>query len=111
MKRNQSKVYRLINKLEKQEKRKASRYKMKYHRLLKEGRQNDTPRSKLKEFLRGEKVSPKVVKRLQFGEVLTTQIARNYTTNNDFKARQAISRAVSFQKSQNNLLECGFFHV
>lgn len=95
---NQSKAYRLINKLEKQlvqEKRKASRYKMKFHRLRKEERQKDTPRSKLKKFLAGEKVSPNVVKRLQFGEVLTTQIARNYRTNNDCKARQAISRAIS----------------
>nr|CAD7587827.1 unnamed protein product [Timema genevievae] len=73
--RNRSQAHRKIKELEGKLKRlskSAAKYKAKYYRLRKQKGNNESLQTRVREFLNGEKVSTKVVKRLQFGEVLTT---------------------------------------
>lgn len=95
--RNKTKAYKRIKLLEKvlhkerQEKlhfkKGRDKYKKRLQRFINANKNLNSPKHKIHAMLKGEKVSPKVRKFLEFGSALTTQIEENFEKN--FKSRKS----------------------
>lgn len=98
-KKNKSKCYRELDKAKKkliESKKRGDKYKKKFYRLREQVANNNSPRTKTRRFLRGENVSPRVRKSLEFSNVLSCQVQENYKTNQcSRKSRKAFSLVLS----------------
>lgn len=86
--RNKSEIYR----------KKAAKYRKKYERLLEKISKKEheiTPRKKVKEIIKGVKVTTEIKKRLLFGEVLQHQLTHNFKKLRNEKSKQVFTKAVA----------------
>ncbi|KAG8299848.1 hypothetical protein J6590_091100 [Homalodisca vitripennis] len=126
MKRNKTKCYRDLEELKlkyKKSTQKAERYKKRYLRLLKStemGNTVSTPRTKVKQLLKGQAISAVVRKKLVFGELLEQEVSKTYrnTANTrekhlirnmfnpdnlrKYKVKESVERLVGINKAKYN---------
>ncbi|KAG8328973.1 hypothetical protein J6590_097712 [Homalodisca vitripennis] len=126
MKRNKTKCYRDLEELKlkyKKSTQKAERYKKRYLRLLKStemGNTVSTPRTKVKQLLKGQAISAVVRKKLVFGELLEQEVSKTYrnTANTrekhlirnmfnpdnlrKYKVKKSVERLVGINKAKYN---------
>lgn len=100
VRKDRASAYRRIKKVEKENillKRKADKYRKKYSRLLEKYKpaKTDTPKSKLKVFLKGRSVPKDVRKKLLFCETLSCELSERYKSLRKQKDKQFFSKMIA----------------
>ena len=107
--KDRAKAYRMLTKgWNKSEiyRKKAEKYRKKYERLLEKISRKEheiTPSKKVKEIIKGVKVTEEIKKRLLFGECLQHQLTHNFKKLRNKKSKQVFTKAVAGKILKKNI--------